>query len=232
MMDHLKPTDNLHKFMGVGGLFLAICCVIFPVLFFHRTSMEYLAQVRARDEWQVHEKFITERLKTLDNRKNKLHAQLDKLNSGSKVPSNSVEVDKLESRIEEQIESIEDTSRELSLDLELRRKAAENDVTLSINRRRDSRVVLLLGMIAALICSFVSFIGFGNWWKRLRRFRIEAIEAEAQLQAKTEADKLEQSKLDQVKLERAKLEQPKLDQVKLEQATPLSRHPKPREPAE
>jgi hypothetical protein len=96
MMDPLKPTDNLHKFMGVGGLFLTICCVIFPVLFFHRTSMEYLAQLRARDEWQVHEKFITERLTTLDNRKNKLHAQLDKLNSGSKTPGNSVEVDKLE----------------------------------------------------------------------------------------------------------------------------------------
>jgi hypothetical protein len=84
MMDPLKPTDSLHKFMGVGGFLLAICSVIFPVWFFYRTSVEYLAQLRTYDELQVHEKFTGERLTTLDNRKreivdekNKLQAQLE-----------------------------------------------------------------------------------------------------------------------------------------------------------
>ena len=231
-MDFLKPTDNLYKFMGVGGIVLAISCIIFPVLFFQQTSMEYLAQLRSSDNWQVHERFTTERLTTLDIRKrqaadekNKLQAQLDKLNSGSNAPGSSDEVDKLESRIKEvnrQIESIEDSSHELNLDLALRRANAKYEETVSTNRRRDSRVVLQLGLIAAIICCFVSFIGFWHWWKRLRRFRVEEIVAEAQLQAKTEPD----NTLEQATLEQATLGQAKLEQAKLEQATPPSRQPK------
>jgi len=199
MTDPLKPpTDNRYNLMVVGGIVLGVSCVIFPVLLFLRTSMEYLTEYRASEELRVHEKFSTERSATLGIRKqqaaelkNKLQAQLKKLNPESRSPGNSGEVDKLDSRINEansRIESIEDALHELSLNLELRRSNSDYEKTVSTNRRRNSRVVLLVGGITALIW-FVYFIGFWNRRKRAQRFqaRIVAVEAEAQRQAKTAA---------------------------------------------
>src|SRR5688572_22908807 len=70
MMDRLKPsTENLINYMAVGGIVLTFVCLVFPPLFFQQTSMEYLAQLRANEEWRVHEKLTTGRLATLDFRK-------------------------------------------------------------------------------------------------------------------------------------------------------------------
>jgi hypothetical protein len=226
MMNPPKPGDNLHKFMGLGGLFLALCFFILPALFFYRTSIEYLAQLRTSDKLQVHEKFTKERLTTLDNRKhqtinekNKLEARLDKLNAASKASGNSIEIDKLQSRLDEvnlEIKSIEDTSYQMSFDLALRQIDAKNDEQLSINQRRNSRVVLVLGVIMGIGFSVTSFKGFKQWRRRLKGFHTEEVEVGAQIQAKTEADKLEQVKLEQPKLDPGKLEQVKLEQLKLD----------------
>jgi len=201
-MYRLKPTtDNLHKLMAVGGVLLTVSCLIFPAFFFLRTGIGYLALLRAGEEWRVYECFSKKRLEMLDKRKqettvgrNKLQEQLAKRCSESKVAGNSGGCDKLQSRINEadhKIESIEDASHELSFNLALREVNALQDETLSANRSRDSRFVIVMGWIAAFFCSFVSFIGFRHWWKRVKQFQAHrvAIAADAQRQARTEADK-------------------------------------------
>ncbi len=109
MIDLLKPpTDNLYKFQAVGGIALMVAGLIFPILFFLQTGMEYLAELRGRDEFKVHETFTKERLKTLKDReqqavreKNELEQRLNQLTSAPVVSGNSVEIEKLESRIKQ-----------------------------------------------------------------------------------------------------------------------------------
>ena len=214
--------------MGLGGLFLALCFVILPALFFYRVSNEYLAQLRASDELPVYEKYTTERLTTLENRKNqtaaqknKLQEQLDKLTAESKGPANSVELDKLQSRLDEvnrELKSIEDNSFQMSFDLALRQIDAKNDEQLSINQSRNARVLLVLGVILGIAFSVVSIKGFKQWGKRLKGVLIEETEADAQIQAKTQADKPEQVKLAQPKLDPVKFAQKKVGPGKLEYA--------------
>lgn len=200
-MYRLKPpSDNLHKLMAVGGIVLTVSCLIFPAFFFLRTSIGYLALLRADDEWQVYDDFSKTRLEMLKKRKqetaegrDKLQEQL-KLCSGSKVSGNSGACNKLQIRKNEadhKIESIEDASHELSFNLALRQVNAKHDRTLSTNESRDSRFVIVMGWIAAFFCSLVSFIGFRHWWKQVKQFQAHrvAMAADAQRQAKTEADK-------------------------------------------
>jgi len=208
MMDLLKPpTDNLYKFMTVGGIVLTVVGVIFPPMFFQQTAMEYLAHLHGRDELKVHEKFTKERLETLELRKqqtadekNKLQQRLNQLTSGSRVSGNSGEIDKLESRIKEtdrQLESIADASYQANLDLGLKEAQTKYEETVSINRRRDSRYFMVIGWVVALIGLYFSIIGFRRWHKRLQQFQDRMVENEAggALKAKTEAtNEVEQGK--------------------------------------
>jgi len=199
MTDLVKPADNLYKFMLVGGIVLAICFIIFPVVFFQRASIGYLDERRAERELPVHEQFTKERLESLDRhkqeataKKNELEAQLQRFNSGSNASGNSSEVDKLQSRLDEaerKIESIEKDSSELELNLELRRKNAEYEKDLGRNERRDSRVFMMAGGVTAFICLLISFMGFWQWRKPLKlQARLIARQAEAKLGATTESD--------------------------------------------
>ncbi len=200
MMDLLKPpTDNLYKFQAVGGLALIVAGLIFPILFFLQTGMEYLAQLRGSDEFKVHETFTKERLKTLKDReqqavreKNELEQRLNQLISSSRVSGNSGEIEKLESRIKEtngQIESIGDASHEASLNLELKRAQVKNAETVSVNQRRDSRYLLGVAVVVIGIGLYYLLIGFRRWGKRLQRFQDIVVEKEAKdaLKAETEA---------------------------------------------
>lgn len=200
MMDLLKPpTDNLYKFQAVGGIALIVAGLIFPVLFFLQTGMEYLAQLRGRDEFNVQETFTKERLKALKDReqqavreKNELEQRLNQPTSASTVSGNSGEIEKLESRIKEtnrQIESIADASHEASLDLELKRAQVKNAETVIFNRRRDSRYLLVVGLVIIGIGLYYLFVGFRRWGKRLQRFQDIIVEKEAKeaLDANTEA---------------------------------------------
>ena len=200
MMDLLKPpTDNLYKFQAVGGIALIVAGLIFPILFFLQTGMEYLVQLRDRDEFKVLETFTKERLKTLKDReqqaireKNELEQRLNQLVSASRVSGNSGEIEKLESRIKEtnrQIESIADASHEASLNLGLKQAQVNNAGTVSFNRRRDSRYLLVVGLVVIGIGLYYLFIGFRRWGKRLQQFQDIIVEKEAKdaLQAKTEA---------------------------------------------
>lgn len=197
MIDIFKPpTDNLYKFMGVSGIVLIVAGFILPPVLFRETGMEYLAQLRSREELKVHEEFTKQRLQTLDLRqqraideKNKLQKRLNGLDSAS----NSGEVDKLEGRIKEanrEIESIADASHELSLNLALKQAQTKNEETVSINRRRDSRLVVGLGWVVALIGVGFSVFGFWWWYKRLQKLQdgLVAKEAEEKLAAPTETN--------------------------------------------
>ena len=197
MTDLARPADSLYKLMLVGGIVLAICFVIFPVIFFQRASMGYLDERQAERELPAHEQFTKERLESLDkykqesaDKKNKLEAQLQKLNSGPNASGNVSTVDKLQSRLDEaerKLESIEKDSSELRLNLELKRKNAEYEKELGTNQRRDSRVFMVAGAVAAFICLLISFIGFWQWRKPLKlQARLIAREAEAKLGASTE----------------------------------------------
>lgn len=206
-MDLLKPpTDNLYKFMAVGGIVLAVVCIIFPSMFFLQTSAEYLAYLRGRDELKVHEKFTKERLETLELRKqqttdekNKLEERLNQLTSPPRASGNSGEIEKLDSRIKEinrQLETLADASDQAKLDLGLKQAQIKHEETVSINRRRDSRYFVLFGWIVAVIGLYGSIIGFRRWDKRLQQFLDRILEKEAggALKAKTEAsNEVEQS---------------------------------------
>jgi hypothetical protein len=198
MMELFKPpTDNLYKFMALGGIVLFVAGVFVPPMVFQQTGMEYLAKLRGSDELRVHEEFTNQRLETLNLRaqraieeKNKLQKRLDELNSAS----NSAAVDKLDGQIKaahREIESIEDSSHELSLNLALKRAQIKYEDTVSVNRRLISRVVLVAGWGLGLFGLIVSVIGFYWWYKHLQRFqdRLVAQEAEAQLGATTESNK-------------------------------------------
>jgi hypothetical protein len=185
------PTDNLYKFLAVSGIVFFIAGVYFPPVFFRQTGMEYLAQLRSSDELKAHEKFVDQRLKILDARKqqaledkDKLQQRLDKLKSAS----NSIEADKLEARIKEanhEIESIADSADELSLNLELKRAQINYEETVSLNSRRDSRRVLLIGWVLGLVGVSFIIIGFQRWYRRLQKFqdRLVLQEAESKLTA-------------------------------------------------
>ncbi|HEX6043277.1 MAG TPA: hypothetical protein VFZ22_02215 [Pyrinomonadaceae bacterium] len=172
MTDPIKPADSLYKIMIVGGIVLAICFVIFPVLFFQRASMGILDERQAERELPVYEQFVKERLESIDkhkqeaiDKKTRLEAQLKKLN-----PESS-EVEKLRSRIDEadrNIESKEKDSSELRLNLELKRKNAEHEKEHGQNWRRDSRVFMVAGCVTAFIFLLISFIGFWQWRKPLK----------------------------------------------------------------
>jgi hypothetical protein len=148
--------------------------------------MEYLAQLRSSDELEVHEKFINQRLETLKvreqqaiNEKNKLQKRLDGLNS----VSDSAEVDRLEGRIKEanrEIESIADSSHELSLNLALKRAQIKYEETVSFNGRRDARVVLVLGWFLGVIGAALAIVGFPLWYKKLQRYQDRVVKKEAE----------------------------------------------------
>lgn len=148
--------------------------------------MEYLAQLRGSDELRVHEEFVKQRLEVLKLReqqaideKNKLQQRLDGLNAAS----NSTEVEKLEGRVKEanrEIQSIADSSRELSFNLELKRAQVKSEETVSVNRSRDSRVLLVLGWIVGIIGAILAVTGFRLWYKRLQWFQDRAVVKEAE----------------------------------------------------
>lgn len=183
------PTDNLYKFMAVSGIVLVLAGVIAPPLFFLQAGMEYIAQRRGSDELRAHEEFVAQRLKTLELREQRardekinLQQRLEGLNS----VSNSSEVDKVQGLIKEvnrELESIADSSDELTLNLALKRAQIKYEDTVSTNRRFLSRLFLLIGFVAGLVGVFISFVGFRRWYKRLQQFqdRVTAKEAEDKL---------------------------------------------------
>ena len=201
-MDITPPTDNLYKFMAVGGLVLIIAGVTVPPVFFQQTGFEYLAQLRGSDELKVHQEFARQRQETLNHReqqardeKQKLQKRLDELNSSS----NSADVEKLEGRIKEtnrEIESIEDATHELQLNLALKQAQIRYEDTVSFNRRYISRFFLFLGWIVGLLGIFISFIGFRRWYKRYQKYQdlLAAKEAEAKLAAPIETNKKSEEK--------------------------------------
>jgi hypothetical protein len=194
------PTDNLYKFMALSGIVLMVAFIV-PLAFFHQTGMEYLAQLRGSKELQVHEEFTNQRLETLKlreqqaiDRKKKLQKRLEGMNAGS----NSTEVDKLEGLIREanrEIESIADSSHDLSLNLALKRAQVNSEETVSFNRRRDSRVAIQVGAIAVLLGFVASLVGFWLWYKKLQRFqdRVVAKEAEDKLAPAAANKQIEQA---------------------------------------
>lgn len=192
MMDVFQPpTDNLYKFMAVGGIVLIVAGVLGPPVFFQQTGMEYLAQLRGSEELRVQEKFTNEQLETLKLREQQAKDQKDKLQKrleALKAPPNSSEVEKLEGRIKEanhEIESIADSAHDLSLNLELKRAQTNYEETVSVNRLAMSRLFVLVGWVAGIVGAGISIIGFRRWYKRLQKFQDQVVakEAEAKLGA-------------------------------------------------
>lgn len=182
-MDITPPTDNLYKFMAVGGIVLIVAGFIFPPVLFRETGMEYLAQLRGKNELKVHEEFTRQRSQTLDSRKQQAIDEKSELQKRLDSASNSAEVDRLEGRIKEAnraIESMEDASQELNLNLALKQAQIQNEATVSFNRQRDSRRIMLLGWIVALIGLGFSFFGFRWWYKHLQWFQDLQVAREAE----------------------------------------------------
>ena len=194
MMD--VPTDNLYKFMAVGGIILVIAGVYYPPIFFHQTGMEYLAQLRTDKEYKVHQEFISQRLKTLAEREQKAKNQrtvLETRLAGLNQASNTTEVDKLRDNIKQadrEIDSLADSAHDLRLSLAVKKVQSDYEETASINRRRDSRYGLVFGWVVALIGAGTSIIGFRRWYRRLQKFqdRLFLKEAEAKLAAPTASE--------------------------------------------
>lgn len=179
------PTDNLYKFMALSGIVLIIAFIV-PLLFFHQTGMEYLEQVRGSKELEVQEKFVNQRLETLklrDKEAKDEKQELQKRLAGLNPASNSTEIDKLEVRIKEanrEIDSIADSSYELSLNLALKQAQVNSEETVSLNRRRDSRVAIVVGAIWVILGFFLSVFGFPLWYIKLQRHQDRVVKKEAE----------------------------------------------------
>jgi hypothetical protein len=188
------PTDNLYKFLAVSGVVLIVAGAYYPPVFFRQTGMEYLEQLRGSKELEVQEEFGKERLETLELReqqaldqKNKLQKRLAELKSSS----NSTEVDKLEGRVKEanrEIESIVDSASELRLNLAMKRAQVKHEETVSINGRRDSRLVLIVGGVGVLIGIFFAVAGFCLWYKKVQRFQDRVVTKETRTKVATVAN--------------------------------------------
>lgn len=147
--------------------------------------MESVALLRGSKELEVQEKFTNQRLEALKlreqqaiNEKSKLQERLGRLNSAS----NSEEVDKLEGRIKDanrEIESIADSSHELSSNLALKRAQNKYDETVSFNNQRDARVLLVLGWLLGITGAVLAIIGFPLWYFKLQRHNDRVVKKEA-----------------------------------------------------
>lgn len=189
------PTDNLYKFVALSGIVLFLAGFLIPSVFFQETGMEFLEQLRGSDELRVQEEFVKQRLETLEGRGNEARAQRDKLQNELKTASNPTQIEKLEDRIKEvnrEIQSIADASYELRLNLELKRAQVKSDETVSYNRRRDSRVLLVGGWIVGLIGFVIAPLGFVLWYRKLQRHQdlLAEQEAEEKLAAASAAKEL------------------------------------------
>lgn len=183
------PTDNLYKFVALSGIVLIVAGLTIPPVFFHQTGMEYLAQLHDSKEFEVQEKFVNERLPILDgrkeqvlNQKDNLQQRLDRLKSASP----STEVDKVEGQIKEanhEIEKIEDSSHELTLNLELKRAQIKYEETVSANRLSLSRLFLMLGFGAVIFGICISILGFTLWYKKLQRYQDRKVTEEAKIKS-------------------------------------------------
>jgi TolA-binding protein len=191
-MDITPPTDNLYKFIAVGGLVLFGVCLIVPWVVFRDTGMEFLAQHGGQNELKVLQEYTKARSQTLELRKNELQKRLDKLKSAS----NPAEVDKLEGQIKEasrEVESIEDASYELNFNLALKEAQIQNEKTINVNHSIDSRQFLWVGWSVALVSFVFSILGFVFWYRRFQRYQdlkvaSEAEEAKAKLGALTKVN--------------------------------------------
>lgn len=185
MSPFTPPTDNLYKFLALFGLVL-IVAFIFPLVFFHKTGMDYLEQLRRSKEFNEHEQSVKQRLEALkfrqqqsQDRRSVLQKRLETMNSAS----NSTEVDKLEGLIKEvnrEIESIDDSYNELSLNLALRRAQITYEETVNFNLRRDSRVYLYAGLFGVVVGSALSFFGFRLWYRKLQMYLDQIVKKEAE----------------------------------------------------
>lgn len=180
------PTDNLYKFMALSGIVLVAAFGV-PLVFFHQAGTEYLDQLFGSKELEVQEKFANERLGMLEGRKQQLLNRKNELQNrlnGLKRASTSTDADKLEGQIKEaenEIEKIDDSSHDLSLNLELKRAQVAHEETISYNRSRDSLVLMVVGALWVLLGLALSIVGFTLWYKKLQRYQDRKVIEEAKI---------------------------------------------------
>jgi hypothetical protein len=186
------PTDNLYKFMALAGVVL-IAAFAVPLVIFHQAGTEYLDQLRGSKELAVQERFTKDRLGMLEGRKQQVLDQKNKLQNrldGLKAASTTTGADKLEGQIREansEIEKIDDASHELSLSLALKRAQVEQEETVSYNRSRDSRALMLVGALGVLLGLFLSSFGFFLWYKKLQRYQDRLVTKEVEIKTADDA---------------------------------------------
>lgn len=184
------PTDNLYKFMAVGGIALIIAGFLVPPSFFLQSGQEYLTFLRGHDELRVHEKFTKLRLETLSRRreqaereKAKLLERRSKLTFSAHGTSVTGDIDQLDNRIKEidvQLESIWDASYQASLDLELKQAQDRSEETVSINQRRNSVYFMVGGWVIGVFGIVLTFFGMLLWKNRLQVLEDRKLRKEAE----------------------------------------------------
>jgi DNA repair exonuclease SbcCD ATPase subunit len=149
----------------------------------------YLKSIAGDDELAAHKRLAEERNRVLDRRKQEVEDERAKLKqrlaSLAPLKSNANvlnEIDKLEAAINDakkQIEAIEDASHEFNLNLELKNAQAKQQRTFSINETRNSRLVVVVGWVIAIIGLALAFWGFWGWYKRIQVFQDEILKKQA-----------------------------------------------------
>ena len=185
MIDLVKPpTDNLYKFIAVGGLVLMVLGVIYAPWLFYRSTWETLKSAQADAELEVHRKFAKERQKTLDARKQQIEVERDTLkkriaelgfvNDKNNNPAASAEIDRLETRMRDTnaaADALADAEHEKNLSLELKEAQAAHQRTVNENERRNTRIIIVIGILVAIAGLGVSVLGFRLWYKRVTIFQ-------------------------------------------------------------
>lgn len=190
MIEFIKPpTDNLYKFAAIFGLVLIVVGFTFPPWLFYQSSLQYLKSLAGDDELAAHKKFaevrnrvLKERRETVAAERAKLQQRLDNLAKSQGTASVSAEIDKLESAIKEarkEAETLEDTSHEFNLNLELKAAEAKQQQTFSTNETRNSRLVMVVGWIIGFIGLFFACMGFIMWYKRVAVFQDKILKMQA-----------------------------------------------------
>lgn len=187
MFDLLKPpTDNLYKFAAIFGLVLIVVGFIFPPWVFYRSSLEYLKSLAGEDDLTAYRKFAEARSRTLDARTQQAKDELDQIqkqHDSLKINTiGSTETERLESAIRDakkRVETLEDASQELTLNLEVKTAQARQQRTFSTNESRNARFLMYLGWSLAAIGGLFSIVGFGFWYWKVQRHLDHILKKEA-----------------------------------------------------
>ena len=185
-MDFLKPpTDNLYKFQALAGLLIILISLVYPLWFFHKATLGYLAAENEEAQLTIQRRFTLARQDMLTKRKTAIAAERDDLRKRIdqlKTQATTTDLDKLTAQLKESIrsgEALEDAAHELALSLDLKQREMEYQRHVNDTERIISRAMIGVAIIGLGIGLFYTSTGFRRWDERVQVYQDTILKKQA-----------------------------------------------------